>query len=388
MTLKVAAAPSLSATEEAWERIRRLKPVIKAHCDECDQLRHLPDAIADAFLAADIYRLQVPQDLGGLGLDPLTLFELIEEVSSYDGSAGWNFGIGTSGGTVLGALSLKRIAEVFSGPHCSIAASGVPPGRAVVVDGGYLLSGRWAWASGIHHARWVAGSALVIEGEKPRLDQAGKPAVRFFLLAKDKATVLDTWFAGGLRGTGSTEWEARDLFIPESDCYQAFTGRSAHPAPVFKVPAVYFGMTIAAVALGIARGAIDALKEIAARGDSAFREHGYAQYAVAKAEALHESSHLNVMESFRVIWENILAQRAHSLSQRARVRRSYVHAVEASIEAVTLCVAAAGGAGIFDPFQRALRDVHAVNAHKVVSRRYMEIAGQAAFGLPVVDPLM
>jgi alkylation response protein AidB-like acyl-CoA dehydrogenase len=378
----------MTATDLAWQKIRRLKALVIANRNECDRLRRLPDALAEAYLAADLYRLQIPKDFGGLELDPLTLFDLIVEVSSYDGSAGWHFGIATSGGTVLGALPLKRMAEIFSDPDCLIAASGAPPGRAVAVEGGYLLSGRWGWASGIHHARWVAGMAAVIDGASPRIDEGGKPIIRFFLLPKEKATVLDTWFTGGLRGTGSTDWEARELFVPESDAYEPFTGKTAHSAPIFRVPSVYFGMTLTAVALGIARGAIESLKDLAMQDGSLLGDQGYAHYAVAKAEALYESSHLNVRESFRAIWENVLALRPHSLAERTRVRRSYVHAVESSIEAVTLCVAAAGGAGVFDPLQRALRDVHAVNAHKVVSRRYMEIAGKAELGLAVVDPLL
>jgi indole-3-acetate monooxygenase len=378
-----------TAAATAWERVRSVKPIVLAHREEGERLRRMPDAVAKALLDADLYRLLIPPDLGGLGIDAMTMFDLAVEMASYDGSTGWNFGIGGSAGSLLGSLPLARLREFFAERQCGVAASGMPPGRAVAVEGGYLLTGRWAWASGIHETAWVAGTGVVFEGEKPRLNELGKPDVRFCLVPRSEVALLDTWFTSGMRGTGSTDWEVSNRFVPEYYALRPYTGASVHPAPIFRLPSTFFGMAPAGAALGIARSAIDGLKELVKCDSTGLRHQGYAQYAIAKAEALQESAQLNVRESFRVIWDNTVAEREHTIEQRARVRRGYVHAVESAVEAVNLCCAAAGGSAVFEslPFQRAQRDVNAISGHKVLSRRFMEVAGQAAFGVEFENPL-
>jgi alkylation response protein AidB-like acyl-CoA dehydrogenase len=164
--------------EQAWARARALRPIIEAHRGEGDLLRRLPDLIAQAFLDANVYRLLVPEDLGGEGIDPITYYELAEEVSSYDGSAGWNYAIGATGGVVLGGLAPKPLRAALASADAGMAGAAAPTGRAVAVEGGYCLSGRWAWASGIHHARWAVAYCPVFDGNRPRTSAAGAPVVR------------------------------------------------------------------------------------------------------------------------------------------------------------------------------------------------------------------
>ncbi|MET0546841.1 MAG: acyl-CoA dehydrogenase family protein [Caulobacterales bacterium] len=378
---------SASGVEEALRRVRALRPLILAHQREADHLRRLPDEVARGMVSADLFRVLIPRDLGGWGLDPLTMYDLVEEMSFYDGAAGWNFAVCAGGIVICGALSPARAKEILSTPDCAFAASGAP-GRAVAVEGGYLLSGKWAWASGIHHAKIVAGGAVIYDGDVMRVTANGAPQMRMCIVPKDKISILDAWDTGGMRGTGSTEWEAADLFIPETDAC-LMNGGAQHPDPVFNLPGSFFGFEISAVALGVARSAFEGLRDLAAHNAMGLRDQGYAQYAMAKSQALHESGHLNAKEAFRSIWISTQAGAPISMEQRARARRAYVHAVEASIEAVRLCCEAAGGAAVFEryPFARALRDVHAVHAHIVLSRRFMEMAGQAAFGLPIAHPI-
>src|SRR5579875_113256 len=141
--------------ERAWEQVRRMRPIIEAYRDEAERLRRLPDAVAQAFVAANVYRLLVPEEFGGEGIDPVTYYELAEEVSFYDGSAGWNYAIGATGGVVLGGLSARRRRDLLATADCAVSGGGAPTGRAVAVEGGYRLSGRWSWASGIHQAKWA-----------------------------------------------------------------------------------------------------------------------------------------------------------------------------------------------------------------------------------------
>src|SRR3984957_2625439 len=112
--------------EDIWKRTRALRSTIEAHRDEGDGLHHLPDTIARAFVEANVYRLLLPSEFGGENIDPLTYYDLVEEVSSYDGSAGWNYSIGLSTPVILGDLSPARLGAIFARPGSWIAASPPP----------------------------------------------------------------------------------------------------------------------------------------------------------------------------------------------------------------------------------------------------------------------
>jgi len=375
--------------ETIWEETRSLAPIVRAARGEADALRRLPDSIVRAFADRDIYRLLLPTDLGGRGIDPLLQFDLSEEVSSYDGSVGWNYAIGSGNGSLGGRLSREVAARVFSGPEQTVATSGAPTGRAVAVDGGYRVTGRFAWASGIHQAQWVVGGCFVHEGEQRKLSPAGHPMVIHALAPKAEVTVLDTWQTGGMRGTGSTEFEMRDLFVPQDHGLFLFGGPPLHADPLYRLPTSFFGFALAAVPLGIARGAVAALKDLAARKKSPPPRPGLAdkpatQYAVGKAEAVVEAARAGAREAFSSLWAEVREQGEASMASRARLRRACVHATEASRHAVELCYRAAGGSALFEsePFERALRDVHATAGHLVFQQEMMEDAGRVALGLP------
>jgi alkylation response protein AidB-like acyl-CoA dehydrogenase len=370
----------------AWERVRSLEAIVIAHRREGDLVRRLPDAVARAFLDLDMYRLLVPEDLGGLGIDPFTFFDLCIELSAYDGSVGWNFGIGAGSISVIGSFPLERLRAIFGSPDCGIAGSIFPPGQATRVEGGYKFTGRWAWASGIHNARWVNGLAIVYDGET-MLIRDGEPVVIKAQFARDDVQIEDSWHVGGMKGTGSTEFSLTDHFVRDQDTFEPFTAAS-HPDPIFALPVSFLGMPLCAVAIGVATGTSRAFKAFLLNSKSGSKEQGYAQYALAKAEAICESAQLYVKEAFRPIWRNAAEGVPTTMEQRGRARRAYVLATEQSIEAVDLCYHAAGGSAVFDSdvFHRNLSDVHVISMHQLLQRKMMEKCGQASLGLPVTDP--
>jgi indole-3-acetate monooxygenase len=380
--------------ERIWERTRALRPTIEAHRGEGDGLHHLPDAIARAFAEANVYRLLLPHEFGGEDIDPITYYDLVEEVSSYDGSVGWNYSIGSSTPVILGDLSPARLRAIFASPDSCIAASASPPGRTVEVEGGYRVTGRFAWASGIHQARWVVANCLVFDGDKLRKSAAGAPVALGLLMPKEDCNVLDTWHVLGMRGTGSTEFEVNGAFVPKDMAIRFFGTESQHPYPIFHLPPTYFGYNHVSVMNGIARAALDGLKALArtktvAMAGTNLRDETQAQYAVAKAEAMIEANGLTVKEAFRALWAKVVAGESVPLEMRARVRRSVAHAAECAVEAVQLCYRAAGGTAVYEsaPFERALRDVNAAATHITTRRVMMEEAGRVAFGLPPRTPL-
>jgi alkylation response protein AidB-like acyl-CoA dehydrogenase len=381
-------------SKQIWARIRGLRPVIEAHRDEAQTLHHLPDPVARAFVEANVYRLLLPVEYGGENIDPMDYYDLIEEVASYDGSAGWNFSIGSSTPLVFGDLSPSRLRTIFDSPDACVAASTTPLGHAIEVEGGYRLAGRFAWASGVHHARWVVAMGAVFDGATMRKSLIGTPIILGFVMPKEDCTVLDTWHVLGLRGTGSTEFEADNVFVPKDLAIRFFRPESRYPYPIFRMPPTYFGYNHVSVMNGIARSALAALKALAATKSSAMppgglRDDPQAQYAVAKAEAMIDANRLAVKDAFRLFWDPVVANESVSMEVRARLRRAIAHAAENAIEAVQLCYRAAGGSAVYEsaPFERALRDVNTAATHMAVRRVMMEEAGRVAFGLLPRTPL-
>lgn len=376
-----------------WENTRALRPVIRAGQAESDQLRRLPDNVAKAFVGCDVNRLILPEDLGGVGLDPLTHFDLIEEVASYDGSAGWNFAVAGAGVLVAGGMEPELSRKVFSGPEQGVAGSGSPQGKAVAVEGGYRVTGKFAWASGIHQASWAFGGCLVFDGDERRAGPTGGPVVTQVLVPKSEAKILDTWNVGGLRGTGSTEFLLEDVFVPHERALKLYMEPPKHADPLFALPPSFFGFSISAVSLGVARGAVEGLKDLAHRKNAPPRpglaEQAFTQYVVAKAEAMTNAGRLGSRDAFASLWNEVCETGTATMDSRAKLRRAMIHATESAIEAVQLCYRVAGGTALFEnePFERALRDVNACAGHVTVQQGMMEDAGRVALGLKPLLPL-
>lgn len=382
------------ASTKAWDDVQSLRPIIEAARDEGDELRHLPDSIVDAFLERDVYRLLLPADFGGAGLNALEIFKLIVEVSRIDGSTGWNYCIGAGSGIISGKMDPDTARELFATPDCSGAASGPPQGRAVACEGGYRVTGRFAWASAIHHSKMVAGGCMVFDGEELRIAPNGGPTVLHTLFPTDEVEILDTWKTGGMRGTGSTEFAVDDVFVPEQHTFSLFGGPATHPDPVFRMPPSFFGFALAAVPIGIALSSIDALKQLALSKKlppprNSLAEQPSIQYAIAKGLAMTEAVNLATQDAFSQLWKEVSEDGEATMETRARIRRAMVHAVDSCIEVVSMCYRAAGGSALFqsERFERALRDVYAVGGHVVFQRTMMEDAGRIELGLKPVLPL-
>jgi len=382
--------------EQVWAHVRGLRPLVEGSRAEAERLKRLPDPVADAFLEHDLYRILVPEDLGGAGLDPLDYFDMCQELASYDGSVGWNFALASTCSPLVGMLPMERLRTFFADPDCAIAGTVGPSGKATRIDGGWRLTGRWNWVSGVHQAKWVILGAFVFDEDgKQLMNEDGSPETRQFLLPKDPKSVLDVWDVGGMRGTGSTDYVCDSAFTSEEMWVRAFSGQSNHPDPVFRVPFTYFGFGLCGVALGIARQAVDGLKDLAVSKASAvsrrtLRDQSQAQYAVGKSEALLRSARLYVRESFGTVWTALCAGEPVTLEMRGRTRGSYVHAAESALEAVRLCYRAAGGSALWEksPFEQALRDVNAVGCHITLQEVMLEEAGRVEFGMQPTVPFV
>ena len=385
--------PGPGMPEAVWQRFLALCDIVERERGAIAQTRRLTPAVEQAFRDADLYRLLVPTDMGGAGLGPLQQLDMAERLAFHDASAGWNLAVGPALGYFSGFMPRAQ-AEAMFAPECAaMAGSGAPQGRAVRVDGGYRVTGRFAWASGIDQAHRVYGGCFVWSDGAQEFLPDGRPRTVMAFAPKSAATVHDNWDVVGLVATNSTEFTLDDVFVPDDRVVHGALDRVYHDAPLFRLPMTIFGFALTGVPLGVARRAVEGLKALALDKDSPGRgrlaDNSFAQYAVAKAEALIEAGRTNLRHAFGLMWDEALRPEGCSMAVRARVRRASVHAAESSQEAVGLCFRAAGGSALFvsAPFETALRDVNATCGHLVFQRTMMEDAGRVVFGKAATLPV-
>ena len=378
------------AAQEVFASILELGPLIRAHQRESEQLGRIAAPVMDAFFERDLFRILLPRELGGAGLDLVTAMRVVEEVAYFDGSTGWVFGIGIGGLARAAFLADEQARLLATAPRAYIGGTLPPLGRATVVPGGYRVSGRWPFASGIRHATWMAAGCVVCDDAEPRTGADGAPVVVYVYVPTSAATILDTWQVGGMRGTGSTEYTLDAVFVPvERTSLPAERREDADLPPLLKVLDVTTGSTFGFVALGIARATIDGVLAMAATqarphaDGQSLRDRASAHYEVAKAQAMLESASLNFYNALAMLGATAERGEPLTLPLRARLRRAQTHAGETAVEVVDQMYRTAGSAALFEaaPFERSLRDVHAIQAQVWYQRSAMEDAGRVAFGL-------
>ena len=375
---------------------RALMPRIRECADQIEREGRLPAELVRALAEAGVFRMLAPRAIGGAEVDPLTQLEVVETLSQADGSVGWCAMIGSGGGWMTAFLPREVGYELVGrDPYFVQAGSlGLPPGaRAVAVDGGYRVSGRWAFASGCLHAKWLIGHALIQDGDRPRLRPDGAPVSRVMVFPVSAAKIIETWSVMGLRGTGSNDIEVEDLFVPAERSFALFGEQPQHDGPLYR--ARFFLLAHAAHALGIARAAIDEFVEMTrSKRQTGFgpmpllRDRTMVQTQVAEAEALVGSARAYLWETTRAAWTEACANGQVTQATWARTRLASTWAVTSVAKAVDLMYAAGGGSALYtrSPLQRAFRDIHAATQHVAVQSVNYEQFGQVllseAHGLP------
>jgi len=371
---------------------RELGPKIRAAADEIEQGRRLPMHLVREMQRAGVFRMAMPRAWGGPELDILTQVRVIEALSSVDASAGWCTMIGIDGGYVTTFIDQTVAREMYADLDSVTAITFAPPGKAVRTKGGFIVNGRWPFGSGCQHATWLVGHFVVFDGDSPRLQPNGLPETRFGFVAAAQGEIIDTWTTNGLRGSGSHDWMVKDRFIPEERTFNLAAPTLYRQRPLYALPNLLLYKTCA-VALGIARGAIDDFVALASNkpltfkspsaGKAMLRDETYVQCTVAQAEASVSSARAFVFEAFGDLWNTLLTGDPPSLKQRARGRLAMVHASAACLQAVELLYKANGGSSVYagNAFDRRLRDMQTANQHTVVSLKTWEVTGRVLLGL-------
>lgn len=376
--------------EALVKKARDLGEVVRTCRDEIDAAHELPARVVSTLRESGLFRLFVPKAFGGYEVDPITFTQIIEEIAALDGSVGWVLSVGAVGGLFAGSLPESVARQIYGRDPDAIFAGGITPtGTAAVVNGGFMLSGRWAFGSGIRHANWVYGNCVVCDEGQPRLTPAGGPEARLMIFPVSDCQIHDTWHVGGLRGTGSHHFSVQDLFVPADWSLVAFSsGQASQPGLLYKYPFSLFAAMIAAVPLGIAKRSISALIELAKAkipvgSGSVLRDRPSAQFAVARAEGLYRSGRAFLLEALAEMEREIARCGQAGMQSRVLLRIACTQAALASTQVVDLMFEAGGGTSVYtsSPLERCFRDIHAAMQHIAVSPNSLETAGRVLFGL-------
>ena len=383
--------------QPAVQAAAKLRPVIRGFRDELEREQRLPKALVEQCHAAGFYRLVRPSALGGLEADPLTYLRVVELLSEGAGSVGWNLCNNNIAQLVALGLPAEGIQEIFGrGGDVAIAGTAVQGGgRAVPVEGGYRVTGRWPFGTGCQESGWMLGSFQIFDGDRLRPSPDGASVYWRGVFHRGEAQIVEgSWDVSGLRATGSFDWTVEDVFLPERRTMVhagvPLDNQWSHwPGVSFALPAqVWVGPHHSAVITGIARAGIDALIELAAdktpRGRTArLGDNPQVQDAIGRADAI-----LNAGRAYRTamvtdIWNTVAAGEPTTLEQRARCRLAAVNAADSAREAMDL-VYRQGGSTSYRRESRLAecwRDLQVVGQAVTLMPEWYPMGGRALMGL-------
>jgi indole-3-acetate monooxygenase len=356
-----------------------LEPLIREHAEALEE-RRIPPPLVEALYDAGVFRAMLPREVGGLEAEPVEWLRMIEELARINASVGWLAFIQSGVGlTFLDPERFERFRQRAGGRLMIAMSLGRLGGKAVKVEGGYRITGRWPFASGSPFATWLGGMSIVSDsGGSPVLDASGQPQRLLAIWPADQARLIDTWDGLGLRGTGSGDFEVADLFVPDDQVNPGFYGAPAYDRALFRMkemPEVGHG----AHALGIASAAlesfVDAVNARPLPGSTRQMTMGHMQahqIAFARADALVRAARALLHETVRAAYEDAGANPELSLELRVRLREANIFAVRSAKEAVGLIFDMAGSSAVYRgrSIEQAFRDVNTAANHT----NYMETA--------------
>jgi indole-3-acetate monooxygenase len=385
-----ATTPSVGLILDA---VTELLPEIRNRRGDIERARRLPQDLVERLAATGMNRLGIPRDLGGEQAHPHDLMEVIERVSTADGSTGWCAMIAVANSTSSGFMSPQAAQEMFADPAAPTAGIAAPAGAATRVQGGLRVSGRWSFASGITHSRWLWAGCMIMEDGNPRMTEAG-PEIVQVCLPVDDVTVHDTWDVSGMCGTGSNDFSVDDVFVPDHRVFLLLDPRQHRPEPLYQMPPVgTFAAFVACVSLGLARGALDEIVTIAPTKVPTFyiaplAERPALQIELARAEAALAAARAFLYEAVAAVFTALDSKRAPTSSENASLRLAAVHAAETGADITRRANVLAGGSAIYarSATQRHARDAEVILHHFTVAPHVWEEAGRLLLGQPLNVP--
>ena len=378
-------SPALSDSEFDL-RVDRAAALAAELAPRTERERRLADELLVELRASGLMRAGAPTTLGALQAPPAVTLECAERIARGDASAGWCVSIAATSSLLTGYLSPAAAEEILGDARAIAAGVWAPRGAGRAVSGGVRISGRWSFCSGITHSDWLF-AGYILEGAQ---EASGAPVVRVAALATAELEIPDTWHTGGLCGTGSHDALADDVLVPDHHTLSLMEDGPTVEAALYRFPIFgFFALSVAAAALGNARGAIDDLIALAAVKSSLgstrkLAERTSTQAAVAEAEAALRAARALYYEAIEEAWAAAQEPEPVGASARLGLRLAATHAVRTAAEVTRSMYDLGGGTAIYEtsPLQRRLRDALTATAHFQVNPASFEISGRLLLDLP------
>jgi 3-hydroxy-9,10-secoandrosta-1,3,5(10)-triene-9,17-dione monooxygenase len=379
---------------DLWRKAEELLPKLRERAARCEELRRLPDETLRDFHDAQLFRIHQPRRVGGAELEFAAVVTYGALFARVCASTSWNWVNFAAHHMMLGMFPPQAQDEIWGKSRDALIASSFvfPAGKARKVQDGYMLSGRWPFSSGVDPSEWNMLAGLA------RLDDNLPPEQRIFLVPRSQYKVIDTWFAGGLRGTGSKDVEMAEVFVPEhmtlavADTKGGPTpGSVVNPGVLFQLPVfALFPYMLSGVALGIAEGLIEQFlsrtNKTGQMTGARIAEIQSTQIRLAEASAYARISRLVQLTNCREAEEKL-----PDMKTKARYRLEGAYAVDWAVRAVDVMFGLYGASGLYEsgPVARAFRDAHAVKQHfsfntDIAGTTY----GRVALGLASDNPTL
>jgi alkylation response protein AidB-like acyl-CoA dehydrogenase len=324
-------------------------------------------------------------------MDLPSYIEVIEEIGRADASTGWVTNQVAIFATYAARMPTAAARAIWIDPPRSVVANTpLASAQAVVVPGGYRVTGRQGFSTGCRHASWLAAHATVIQDGRPRLDE-GQPEMRYCFVPRAQAELLDTWQVRGMRGTGTHHFAVHDVFVPEERSVRSVTAPLVEPGPLYRLPrTLVFASGDAAVAFGTARACLAEFTELATTKtpramDALLRDQAMVQHDVGRAEARLRSGRAFLFEAVREIWRAVVTTGEVTLDQRANLRLATTHGIRLAVEVVDLVYNMAGATAAYESslIQRHFQDVHVMSQHLQARLAHYDLVGRHWLGLKI-----
>jgi alkylation response protein AidB-like acyl-CoA dehydrogenase len=379
--------------DELLAGIRASREKFESAGDRAEELRTLPHDAVALLRTLGLFWLKTPAELGGTPLPPGEFCDVIEELAYVDTSTAWAAMIGAGCNGLTGGWlpedGARRIFGAADGIRPVVAGQLVPRGTGHPVGGGYLVSGRWGFSSGIVHADWLIG-AFKPDGGGPGSaggdDEAvatGFPQMIVFLVPKDQAEVIDNWHVAGLQGTGSLDFSLDGIFVPAEMTYQ-LGAAAVRGGDLFRLgmPA-FVSNEVPPLAIGLARRALDDITDLATHtarfpGGPTVSERPVFHKELGRAETRIKAARAVHREAMAQAWESAVAGTTPGEDIQLAVTTASIYAVETCADVVSDLFRYGGGRALAlaNPMQRHLRNVLAARQHLALSEEHYEAAGR------------
>ena len=380
-------------TRTLLDAVEEIRPLIQQHAAAAEADRRLGSGVYDAMYGAGLFSMLAPRAHGGLEVHPVEAMRVWEAVARADTAAAWNLVMNQCISAYAAWMSPEGARELFRDGPPTTAGALNPPAAAIRVEGGWRVTGRVPFGSGCHNARWLAMPAIEHAGGSPKVDpETGRAAPFAVFFPREQATILDTWHTLGMRGTGSTDYEVQELFVP--DHMTAPVGPLATPAPGFEGPLYRMWpwtciMGETTVSVGAAAAAVDQAVELCRAKTAAYnavplREQQLPQFQLGRAKAQVDASRDTLHAAAGEAYAEV-ERTGRLLSREAKIRLQLAacFAAETCAEAVRLVNDAVGASAIraSQPFERHFRDTHTLLQHSSKSSARYVSAGRLMLGL-------